>query len=96
MRTWLEIRKFASQKFRLTQTAIDATEIHQCFYEMTCIKNMQTPATAENEKWHWIRVGRFKFLCPGPGLKETRRNLPESTPAIGISGHLWLLTNGWS
>jgi len=59
------------------------------FLEMTA----QTPANAEIKKWLQIRVRFFTNFdsMSGSGPKEKRRILPESTPALWIRCHLWLV-----
>jgi len=50
----------------------------------------QTPATAEVEKWHRIRVQFFQIFSPclDPGPKEKRKIPPESTLVLRIRSHL--------
>ena len=65
----------------------------------TCLQHlqmtMQTPATAEIETWLRIQVPFFtNYWLRVRKHAETRRILPESTPALRIHGHLWLQDRG--
>ena len=86
LRLGLEIFQLENPTLVQTSATIDPNQIYLCFnLEMTT----QTSATAKIEKWLRIQVWFFTNLTPDLGLKEKRRILSESAPALPIHGHLW-------
>ena len=81
---WIRVQKcinFENWTPVQTPDTIDTNKIQQWFYlsfQMTCIKIMQIPDTAENDKRPWVRFFT-KFWLRIWVLKKLRI-LPESTP----------------
>jgi len=57
------------------------------------ISTTQTPATAEREKWLWIRF--FTNFWPGSGSERKTHNPAGDDSGIQIRSHLSYLKENW-